>query len=197
MDKILITGGAGFIGSHLFEALSSKYNLIILDNLQHGNKLNKDVDFIFGDIRDYDLVLKTSKNCKYIIHLAAFLGTDFVSDKNMLECMEIEFIGGMNVAKAAIKNNIEKIIYTSTSGVYDNNFNVSPKSGYAAAKLNQEIYFNNLFIEHKISVCNFRLFNIYGKNQDERFVIKKFLNQAMQNMNITVYDEGLQTRDFT
>ena len=86
MNKILITGGAGFIGSHLSEFLSKKNQVIIIDKLSHGNKIkqiNKNIKLIKGDVRDKDLMNFYSKNCSSIFHLAAVLGVDIVSKKNV------------------------------------------------------------------------------------------------------------------
>ena len=121
-EKILITGGAGFIGSHLTEYHVKKGNdVVILDNLSQGNKIPReilnDVDLIQDDIRNTKAVIGASIGCKYIYHLAAILGVDIVAD-NPVETMEVESIGVQNVALAAIKNGVEKIIYASTSGIY-------------------------------------------------------------------------------
>ena len=95
MNKILITGGAGFIGSHLAEKLSKKHKVIVIDNLFQGNKLklNKNIKLIVGDVRDKNLINKYSKNCESIFHLAAIIGVDIVS-KNKIELPSslIEFV---------------------------------------------------------------------------------------------------------
>ena len=105
MNKILITGGAGFIGSHLTEYLSKKYHVVVIDNLSHGNKIknkNQKIKLVKGDIRDAELINHYSKNCKTIFHLAAVLGVDIVSNKNV-ETMNCEFEGIKNVCNAAKK----------------------------------------------------------------------------------------------
>ena len=95
MNKILITGGSGFIGSHLVEFLSKKNLVTVIDNFSYGNKIrkfNKNIKIINGDIRNFDLVKYHSRNCSSIFHLAAILGVDIVSKKH-LETMECEFEG--------------------------------------------------------------------------------------------------------
>lgn len=208
MKKYLITGGAGFIGSHLSEYLSKKNKVIVIDNFSHGNKiqnLNKNIKLIKGDVRDLSLLKKHSKNCDTIFHLAAILGVDIVSDKNV-ETMECEFEGIKNVCTSAKFNNVKKIVYSSSSGVYGKlNYNknvkedavVAPVSAYSIAKRACEFYLENFYKENKISCIAVRLFNVYGPRQDERMVIPRFIKQALTNKNITVYGNGKQTRDFT
>ena len=207
-EKILITGGAGFIGSHLAEFLSKNNKIIVIDNLSHGNKIqhyNQNIKLVKGNIRDLDLVKFHSKNCSTIFHLAAVLGVDIVSKKNV-ETMECEFEGIKNVCQAAKKNSIRKIIYSSSSGVYGKlnyrsnvkeSATIAPVSAYSIAKRSCEFYLENFYKENKITCIALRLFNVYGPRQDERMVIPRFIRQAMSNKPITVYGEGKQTRDFT
>lgn len=208
--KVLVTGGAGFIGSHLVKRLVEMGNdVVVLDNFRRGNKLEKEVlkhiDLVEGDVRDESMVMKTSEKCDLIFHLAAVLGVDIVAD-NPVETMETEVVGMKNVAKAAIYNGTEKIIYASTSGVYGKSaieeavredFNVSPKSSYAIAKRYNEIYLASLYEEKIIQSVSIRFFNVYGPRQDKRMVIPRFFSQALNNEPITVYGSGEQTRDFT
>ena len=208
MNKILITGGAGFLGSHLTEHLSKKNKIIVIDNLSHGNKIvsiNSNIKLIEGDVRDFDLVKYHSKNCQTIFHLAAVLGVDVVSKKNV-ETMDCEFEGIKNICLSAKKNNIKKIIYSSSSGVYgklnyDRNVKedsvISPVSAYSISKRACEFYLKSFYNENKITCIAVRLFNLYGPRQDERMVIPRFINQAIKNKPITVYGSGKQTRDFT
>ena len=120
--KILITGGAGFIGSNLAKRLvRDGHEIVILDSLLRGNKLDKEtysqVKFIKGDVRDLSLVTEASANCDIIFHFAAVLGVDIVAD-NPVETMDVEVIGTRNVVEAAFVNNVKKIMYASTSGIY-------------------------------------------------------------------------------
>ena len=208
MNKILITGGAGFVGSHLTEYLSKKNKIIVIDNLSHGNKihnLNKNIKLIKGDIRDGDLLNFYSRNCTSIFHLAAVLGVDIVSKKNV-ETMECEFEGIQNVCHAAKRNKISKIIYSSSSGVYGKlnykknvkeSATVAPVSAYSVSKRACEFYLKSFNQENKITTIAVRLFNLYGPRQDDRMVIARFIKQALTNKPITVYGTGKQTRDFT
>ena len=206
--KVIVTGGAGFIGSHLTEKLLSKnFEIIVLDNLLRGNKLskNQDINFINCNIIDQDKVNQYTKGCDIIFHLAAFLGVDQVA-QNPIITMETENIGTFNIVNAAIKNDVPKIVYASTSGVYgktdieyavNENFDVSPSSSYAIAKRYNEIYLKSVNIKYSIDTFSLRYFNIYGPRQDNRMVIPRFFEQAMSNKDILVYGNGKQTRDFT
>ncbi len=208
MNKILITGGAGFIGSHLTEFLSKKNRVVVIDNLSHGNKIqksNKNIKLVRGDVRDFELMKYYSQNCKTIFHLAAVLGVDIVSKKNM-ETMNCEFEGIKNVCEIAKKNKIKKIIYTSSSGVYGKlnykknvreDVDIAPVSAYSVSKRACEFYLKSFYKEYKISSIALRLFNLYGPRQDKRMVIPRFIDQAIKNKPITVYGSGKQTRDFT
>lgn len=208
--KILITGGAGFIGSNLAKRLvDDGHEVVVLDSLLRGNKLEKStfdkIDFIKGDVRDADLVIKASKGCDLIFHLAAVLGVDIVAD-NPVETMDVEVIGTRNVVNAAEVNNIKKIMYASTSGIYGHSaienalteeVLVDPRTSYAMAKRYNEIYLASHHEEKGINVVSLRFFNVYGWNQDTRMVIPLFFEQAIKGEPITVFGSGKQTRDFT
>ena len=208
--KVLITGGAGFIGSNLTKRLvEDGHSVVVIDSLLRGNKLEKDtfskITFIQGDVRDYELVLNASKGCDLIFHLAAVLGVDIVAD-NPVETMDVEVIGTRNVVNAAEANNIKKIMYASTSGIYghsaiDNALTeevlVDPRTSYAMAKRYNEIYLASHHEEKGIDVIALRFFNVYGWNQDNRMVVPLFFEQAFANEPITVFGSGKQTRDFT
>jgi UDP-glucose 4-epimerase len=207
MKKILVTGGAGFIGSHLSEYLSKKNQVIVIDNCMHGNKITnfKNIKFINGDVQDYDLVKYYSKNCHIIFHLAAIIGVDVVSSRN-IDTMESEFISIKNICQAAKVNKVKKIIYSSSSGVYGKlnyklnvkeNAPVAPASAYSIAKRSAEIYLKNFYSDYKISCIAVRLFNVYGPRQDDRMVISRFIKNALVNKPIYIYGNGKQTRDFT
>ncbi len=208
--KILITGGAGFIGSNLAKRLvNDGHNVIVLDSLLRGNKLDKDtfskIRFIKGDVRELETVIEASKECDLIFHFAAVLGVDIVAD-NPVETMDVEVIGTRNVVVAAETNNVKKIMYASTSGIYghsafENTLTeevlVDPRTSYAMAKRYNEIYLASHHEEKGIDVISLRFFNVYGNNQDNRMVVPRFFEQAMNDESITVFGSGKQTRDFT
>lgn len=208
--KILITGGAGFIGSNLAKRLvNDGHSVTVLDSLLRGNKLDKDtysrIRFIKGDVRDLATVIDASKECDLIFHFAAVLGVDIVAD-NPVETMDVEVIGTRNVVQAAEVNNVKKIMYASTSGIYghsafENTLTeevlVDPRTSYAMAKRYNEIYLASNHEEKGINVISLRFFNVYGNNQDNRMVVPRFFEQAMGNEPLTVFGSGKQTRDFT
>ncbi|MGB0915373.1 MAG: NAD-dependent epimerase/dehydratase family protein [Crocinitomicaceae bacterium] len=208
--KILITGGAGFIGSNLAKRLvDDGHQVVVLDSLLRGNKLDKEtfekIDFIKGDVRDSETVTNASKGCDLIFHFAAVLGVDIVAD-NPVETMDVEVIGTRNVVYAAEVNNIKKIMYASTSGIYGHSaienalteeVLVDPRTSYAMAKRYNEIYLASHYEEKGLNVTSLRFFNVYGWNQDTRMVIPLFFEQATNDNKITVFGTGKQTRDFT
>ncbi len=208
--KVLITGGAGFIGSNLAKRLvNDGHSVVVLDSLLRGNKLDKEtyasVEFIKGDVRDQETVIRASKNCDLIFHFAAVLGVDIVAD-NPVETMDVEVIGTRNVVEAAFINNVKKIMYASTSGIYGHSaienalteeVLVDPRTSYAMAKRYNEIYLASHHEEKGLNVISLRFFNVYGKNQDNRMVVPRFFEQASEGEPITVFGSGKQTRDFT
>jgi UDP-glucose 4-epimerase len=209
--RILITGGAGFIGSNLTKRLlNDGHQVVVLDSLLRGNKLDDEtiakIDFVQGDVRDADLVKKVAEKCDVIYHFAAVLGVDIVAE-NPVETMEVEVIGTRNVVEAAQAHGITKIIYASTSGIYSSteivddvlteDLLVDPHTSYAMAKRYNELYLKSHFDERGLNSVSLRFFNVYGHNQDNRMVVPRFFEQCIAGEPITVYGDGSQTRDFT
>lgn len=210
MSKFLVTGGAGFIGSHLVEKLVDLgHEVIVADIMLRGNKIPHDVmdrvDFHNADVKDRDSMFELIKGCDQIFHFAAVLGVDVVAD-NPVETMDTEVVGMKNIAEAAITHGVSKIIYASTSGIYGHsaieqsvteNIIVDPRTSYAIAKRYNEIYLGALHEEKGFESISLRFFNVYGPRQDNRMVIPRFIEQALAGDNLTVFGNGMQTRDFT
>ena len=141
-----------------------------------------------------------------IFHFAAVLGVDIVAD-NPVETMDVEVVGTRNVVEAAEKNNVKFVLYASTSGIYSHSaivknalteeVLVDPRTSYAMAKRYNEIYLASHHEERNLNVISLRFFNVYGWNQDNRMVVPRFFEQAIENEDITVFGTGNQTRDFT
>lgn len=210
MSKVLVTGGAGFIGSHLVEALvNDGHEVVVVDILLRGNKIPSDVmkkiSFNKVDVKSKDEIINLTKGCDYIYHFAAVLGVDVVAD-NPVETMDTEVIGLRNIVEAAQLHGVKKIIYASTSGIYGHsaitesvteNIIVDPRTSYAIAKRYNEIYLGAQYEEKGLQSVSLRFFNVYGARQDNRMVIPRFIEQAKAGKDITVFGNGEQTRDFT
>jgi len=210
MARILVTGGAGFIGSHLVKRLVElKHEVVVADILLRGNKIDHDVfsqiEFHNADVMDREAMMELSRNVDLIYHFAAVLGVDVVAD-NPVITMDTETIGTRNIAECAINNGVKKIIYASTSGVYGHsaieksfteNIQLDPRTSYAIAKRYNEIYLAAQFEEKGLESISLRFFNVYGQHQDNRMVIPRFFEQAIAGTPLTVYGDGQQTRDFT
>lgn len=209
--NVLVTGGAGFIGSHLVERLiKDKHCVTVIDNLLRGNKLPKQaleqITFIAGDVRDTKLVFEAMKNIDVVYHFAAVLGVDVVADFPV-ETMDVEIIGTRNVIEAVHAHGVKQLFYASTSGIYSHSaivktalteeVLVDPRTSYAMAKRYNEIYLASHFEEKGVNTIALRFFNVYGERQDNRMVIPRFIEQAEANIPLTVFGDGQQTRDFT
>jgi UDP-glucose 4-epimerase len=209
--KILVTGGAGFIGSNIAKALLKQNDqVIVLDNLSSGNKKNisamPDINFIKGDIRDSSLLDEIMKDVDIIYHLAASVGNKRSIDNPFLDA-DINVIGTLCLLEAARKHKVKKIVTTSSAGIFgelktlpiDERHAIEPRTPYACSKLYAEkisLAYADLYgIE---TVC-LRYFNVYGPNQ--RFdaygnVIPIFMFKILRNESIHVFGNGEQTRDF-
>jgi len=211
--KFLVTGGAGFIGSHIVERLVKEGgDVIVLDNLSTGKMENlinviNDIDFIEGDIRDLDLLLSITKGVDYIFHESA-LTSVIESVENPLRCNEINVNGTLNVVWASLKNGVKKIIYASSSAVYGDNLilpkkedmKVEPISPYAISKYVGELYLKFFHDVYNLDIVSLRYFNVYGPRQDPfspySAVIPKFITSLLKDEPPTIYGDGNQTRDF-
>lgn len=209
--KILVTGGAGFIGSHIVEHYQGKADEIrVLDNLRTGYRHNLDGlehTFLEGSVTDRALVKKAVEGVDYIFHLAALVSVPESMEKP-IECVEINVTGLLNVLEEASAARVKKLVLASSAAVYGDNPTVpkvesmipEPKSPYAITKLDGECYLEMFRREGKLETAALRFFNVFGPRQDPKgayaAAVPIFIEKAVKNEPITVYGDGLQTRDF-
>ena len=209
--RVLITGGAGFIGSHLVEGwLQKGAEVIVLDNLRSGNYDNiKDFNttFINGSITDKQLVEEITEGIDYIHNLAALVSVP-ESVYNPIECVNINVIGLLNILEAAKKNNVKKVIHFSSAAVYGENpqspkhtrLTPDPRTPYGITKLDGEYYLNFYREAFGLDTLSFRCFNVYGPRQNPESqyaaAVPIFIYKSLANKEITIYGDGEQTRDF-
>ncbi len=209
--NILITGGAGFIGSHIVEHFQGKADTIrVLDNLRTGYKHNLDgfdCEFIEGSITDRELVKKAMQGIDYVFHLAAMVSVPESMSK-ISECVEINVNGLINVLEEASDAGVKKLVFASSAANYGNNPTVpkvetmypEPQSPYAITKLDGEYYLEMFRKEGKLETTSIRFFNVFGPRQDPKgayaAAVPIFIEKAVKGEDITVYGDGEQTRDF-
>jgi len=210
--NILVTGGAGFIGSNLVDRLVLlNNNVTVLDNLFTGKLENidslADINFINGSVTDSSLVNELVSKADIIFHLAA--GNIMLSTENPDADFQVNVGGTLNVLLAAKKYNVEKIVFVSSASVYGNaiNFpiqeetNLRPLSPYAASKISAENYCVAFYESFEIPVTILRFSNVYGIKQNpiNKYcgVIAKFFDCIANNYPLKIYGNGEQTRDFT
>ena len=210
MKRVLVTGGAGFIGSHIVEHFQGKAAVRVLDNLRTGrcaNLVGHQAEFIEGSILDREAVRAAVQGVDCVFHLAAMVSV-VESLERPTECVALNVTGYLNVLEEAAAAGVKKVCYTSSAAVYGNNPAVpkletmtpEPRSPYAVTKLDGE-YYGAMFTEaRKLEVVSLRPFNVFGPRQDPASAyaaaLPIFLRQAMAGEPITIYGDGEQTRDF-
>ncbi|QOE07253.1 NAD-dependent epimerase/dehydratase family protein [Pseudomonas asiatica] len=211
---ILITGGAGFIGSHLCDALLEKgYAVRILDDFSTGQRGNLQVDhprleLVEGDVADAELVTQVTAGCSAVVHLAAVASVQ-ASVEDPVRTHQSNFIGTLNVCEAMRVHGLRRVLFASSAAVYGNNGEgesiaedtpKAPLTPYAVDKLASEQYLDFYRRQHGLEPVVFRFFNIFGPRQDPSSpysgVISIFSQRAVQGLPITVFGDGEQTRDF-
>jgi len=209
--KVLVSGGAGFIGSHIVEKLIARGDdVTVVDNLSTGKRENIPVDIhlIEMDIRDKKIeeIWKKEK-FEVLIHLAAQMDVRKSVEDPVYDA-DINLLGFLNLMKSGCKNGLKRVLFASSGGAgYDNNvpFPTSeetipcPISPYGIAKISTEMYLNYFSIEYGISYMALRLANVYGPRQNtlgEAGVVAIFCSRLLKNESITINGDGLQTRDY-
>ncbi|MBC3411769.1 NAD-dependent epimerase/dehydratase family protein [Pseudomonas sp. SWRI51] len=211
---ILITGGAGFIGSHLSDALLEiGHTVRILDDLSSGKRENLQLDhprltLIQGDAADAALVARAAEGCQAVVHLAAVASVQASVD-DPVKTHQSNFISTLNVCEAMRLNGVRRVLFASSAAVYGNNGEgqsiaedtlKAPLTPYAVDKLASEQYLDFYRRQHGLEPVVFRFFNIFGPRQDPSSpysgVISIFAERAVSGQPITVFGDGEQTRDF-
>ncbi|WP_369958654.1 NAD-dependent epimerase/dehydratase family protein [Pseudomonas benzenivorans] len=211
---ILITGGAGFIGSHLVDALLAQGQAVrVLDDLSMGKRSNLPLDnprlqLIEGDVADAAQVNEAVAGCRAVAHLAAVASVQASVD-DPVSTHRSNFVGTLNVCEAMRVHGVRRVLFASSAAVYGNNGEgqaidedtpKAPLTPYAADKLASEHYLDFYRRQHGLEPAIFRFFNIFGPRQDPSSpysgVISIFTQRAQQGQPITVFGDGEQTRDF-
>ncbi len=211
--KILVTGGAGFIGSHIAERLVHEgYDVVVLDTLRTGSRANlapiaDRVTFIEGSILNREILKKSMDGVAYVFHEAAIPSVP-ESVEHPRETHEVNVAGTLAVFEAAKEAGVKRVVFASSCAVYGDSpivpkvetMPVAPLSPYATEKVTDELYgalFSSLY---GLETVGLRYFNVFGPRQDPHSeysgVISKFITQAQKNEPITIYGDGEQTRDF-
>lgn len=214
MSRFLITGGAGFIGSHIAERLiKDKHYVRILDNFSSGKISNlkaveRKIDLIKGDICSKPTCIKAAKNIDFILHQAALRSVP-KSMRNPREYNRVNIDGTLNMLEAARENKVKRFVFASSSSVYGEvvdfpekeSFIPGPISPYALSKLTGEYYCRIFSLHFGLPAVALRYFNVFGPRQclDDEYavVIPKFINCLLENRRPPIFGNGRQSRDFT
>jgi UDP-glucose 4-epimerase len=208
--RVLVTGGAGFIGSHIVELLHQSAQVRVLDNLRSGHRQNLEgfgCEFVVGSILDRDLVRQVMQGVDYVFHLAAMISVP-ESMHEPVQCTEINTIGTLVVLEEAARAGVRKLVLSSSAAIYGDNpvtpklesMVPEPKSPYAITKLDGEYYCRMFAAEGRLQTVALRYFNVFGPRQNPRSqyaaAVPIFVERALANQPITIHGDGEQTRDF-
>lgn len=210
--KCLVTGGAGFIGSHLVRALLQKgHDVRVLDNYSTGKSENIEalpIEAIEGDVRDYFRVQDAVEGVDYVFHLAA-LASVGRSIRDPLTTHSVNETGTLTVLEAARKAGVKRVVYAASSSAYGNSpllpkcetAKPAPASPYAISKLTGEYYCRVYWETFNLETACVRYFNVFGPRQDPQSeyaaVIPRFITSALDGESPVIYGDGKQSRDFT
>jgi UDP-glucose 4-epimerase len=210
--KVAVTGGLGFIGSHLVEELSQENQVLVIDNEFSGHVENiehlpiDNISVDLGDINQVDLI-GLFEEIDYVFHHAALASVP-LSIQNPLLCHDANVTGTLKVLDAARRTGVKKVVFASSSAVYGDNTNIplsekeslNPKSPYAASKAASELYCQVFNEVYGLPTVSLRYFNVFGPRQDPNSqyaaVIPRFIESILIGKQPVIYGDGEQTRDF-
>jgi len=208
-QRVLVTGGAGFIGAHLVEKLINLgARVSVIDTMLCGNKIehlegHKNLTIRRLDVTDIQTIGPLFEGQDMVFHLAAVVGVEETQDEPV-NLLNVEVVGTSNVISLAAKNKVKRFIFASSSEVYGDSTDpmveegpFNPKSTYALTKLIGEHFCQAYYQKYGLEYAALRYFNVYGPRQDDRFVLSRFVNRALAGQDIIIYGDGNQTRDFT
>lgn len=213
-SRVLVTGGAGFIGSHLVDRLIAEdLEVIVLDNLQGGKLGNirqhndkKNFRFVHDDIRNFNLVKDLIKDVDAVFHKAAIVSVpQSIEDPALVNDVNVN--GTLNLLKASLDSNVKRFIYASSCAVHGNavnlpikeNSELEPLSPYGVSKLAAESYVKVFYKAFGLETVCLRYFNVYGSRQVQgpySGVITQFIDCLAKNLPLVIFGDGEQTRDF-
>ena len=208
--RILVTGGAGFIGSHIVEHFQGRAEVRVLDNLRSGFRHNLDglaCEFIAGSILDRAAVRAAVAGVDCVFHLAAMISVPESMEKPV-ECNELNTVGTLVILEEAARARVKKVVLSSSAAIYGDNpvtpkletMVPEPKSPYAITKLDGEYYCRMFAAEGRVQTACLRYFNVFGPRQDPKSqyaaAVPIFLHRALRHEPILIHGDGEQTRDF-
>lgn len=215
-DLFLVTGGAGFIGSNIIEALLNMgYKVRCLDDLSTGKQSNVDMflghqnyEFVKGDIKNLDICMKACEGVTYVMNQAAWGSVPRSIEMPVFYCAN-NIVGTLNMMEAARQNHVKTFVYASSSSVYGDELNLPKKEGiegnllspYAVTKMVDEEFAKQYAMHYGLKTIGLRYFNVFGRRQDPNgayaAVIPKFIKQLLNGEQPTINGDGKQSRDFT
>ena len=190
--KILVTGGAGFIGKNMVKTLKEKHEVVVFDQSEG------------CDVLDREQLLEATRGCDAVFHLAAFLGVRN-TEENPLKTLDVNIIGVRNVLDACVKNDVKRVVFSSSSEVYGNpektpvaeSDRLAPVSVYGYTKIIGENYVKAYAAEYGLKYAIVRYFSVYGPGQRTDFVLPKMVHRAVRGEPLEIYGSGEQVRAFT